>query len=147
MRNKTIWLLAVLIVIVGIFYFVDKGKNTTVQKEVFAGIGEMDAVGMSLERYSDETRISIKDKETVAKMVEGLSGVKLKKVSDFSSESEYAIRIYSDHAGNLGLEMTKDKKYVAIFKDSGHIKYKIVNDDHHLDMIDSLDWEQKDFEN
>jgi hypothetical protein len=147
LRKKIIWSLVLVIVIVGIFYLIDKGKYTTVQKEISAGLGEMDAVEMSIERYSDEAKISIKDKETAAKIIAGLSGTKLKKVSDFSSESEYAIRIYSNHTGNLGLEVTKDKKYMAIFKDSGHIKYKIVNDDHHLETIDNLDWEKKDFKN
>ncbi len=53
-----------------------------------------------------------------------LSSIELKKVRDFSSQKEYAVRIYQNES--LGFEVTKDMKYIVIFKGSGHIKYEVL---------------------
>lgn len=144
LKRIIIFILASVIVIIGILYLLDKTKFTSLQKEILDEISEDDTVEISIKRYSDNARISTTDKEMIEKILADVSGTELKKeVNDVSSVSEYAIRIYlkndKNGSSNLGFEVTKDKNYIVLFKKSGHTKYKVVSDNNYLKTIEKLD--------
>ncbi|MEF2965879.1 hypothetical protein V3851_08565 [Paenibacillus sp. M1] len=137
MRRISIIFISFVVVIIGILYFLDKAKYTSFQKEVLNEIHKDDVLKITIERYSDYTRISITDRRIMGKIFDELSSIELKKVKDFSSQKEYAVRIYQNES--LGFEVTKDMKYISIFKGSGHTKYEVLNNNNYLETIENLE--------
>ncbi|RRJ65176.1 hypothetical protein EHV15_21360 [Paenibacillus oralis] len=85
MRRMAAFFLSVLVVIIGILFLLEKTKYTSMQTEILDEVSKDDTVKISMERYSDHARISIKDKEVVEKIFADLSSIELKKVKDSSS--------------------------------------------------------------
>ncbi|SDE66265.1 hypothetical protein SAMN04488542_101309 [Fontibacillus panacisegetis] len=137
LKRIAIIFISLVVVIIGTLYFLDEAKYTSFQKEILDELHKDGTLKITIMRYSDYARISITDKELVGKIFNDLSSVELKKVKDFSSQKEYAVRIYQYE--NLGFEVTKDLKYIVIFKGSGNTKYKVLNDNNYLKTIKNLD--------
>ncbi|MGZ7440401.1 hypothetical protein [Paenibacillus sp. TH7-28] len=138
MKRMAVFFLSVIVVIIGILFLLEKTKYTSMQTEILDKVRTDDTVKISMERYSDHARISIKDKEMVEKIFADLSSVELKRVKDISSDTEYAVRIYLKNE-NLGFEVSKDMKYIVILKKSGHTNYKVFTDNNFLETIQNLD--------
>ncbi|MCM3699435.1 hypothetical protein [Paenibacillus macerans] len=134
MKRIAAFFLSVIVLIIGILFLLEKTKYTSMQTEILDEVSKDDTVKISIERYSDHARISIKDKEMIEKIFADLSSVELKKVRDISSDMEYAVRIYLKNE-NLGFEVSKDMKYIIIFKNN----YKVYTDNNFLETIQNID--------
>lgn len=142
MKKTLIVILSAVIVIVGVLLFLDRGKSTSVQKEMLDEISQDHISKISIERYSDNARTTITDKKIMNDILADLTSAEIKKVKDFSSKSEYAIRIYLNQDDrNLGLEITDDQDYMTLFKGNSHNRYKVVSKHDFLRTIEALDLE------
>lgn len=139
MKKTLIVILTAVIVIVGVLLFLDRVKSNSVQKEVLNEISQDHILKISIERYSDNASTTITDKKIMNDILDDLASAELRKVKDFSSKSEYAIRIYLNQDRNLGLEITDDQDYMTLFKDNSHVRYKVVSKHDFLRTIEALE--------
>lgn len=140
MKKRIVLSIVVIIVIVGMVYLIDQAKYTTIGQEISKVIRDSDVVKISINRESDDARISITNQEDIEAIVTDLSRAELKEVKDFSTEREYAIRMFSNpDVGQIGFEVTADQKYIVIFKNTGHTKYEVINANDYLHTIEKLE--------
>ncbi|WP_301173390.1 hypothetical protein [Brevibacillus nitrificans] len=140
-RGITI-LVALVIVIAGIYFTLDKTKHTTFKEALLDKINESDVVTIEIERYSDSAKASISDKTVVEEILNDFSSMELKKTNESKPVGAYALRIYVNNSGNLGMEVLQDKNYVWLMNNDSSNVYKVTNN---FDPLKAIEEEKLDF--
>jgi len=139
---KIRYILSILLVIVCIILIADRLTFTTFQKQVLKPLGDDEPIKITVNRISDQARLTIRDEEIMQSILEGLTDTKLRKVKSKPSIGDIHLRIYHADGRSIDLDITADKQYVTIMEHPTHTSYKVLKKDRdYLRTIDTLEWE------
>lgn len=109
---------------------------------VLKSLGDNEPIKITVNRVSDQARLTIRDEETMQSILEDLTDTKLRKVKSKPSIGDINMRIYHTDGRSIDLDITADKQYVTIMEHPIHTSYKVLKKDRdYLRTIDTLEWE------
>lgn len=138
--KKTIITLIVLITIAGIFYSLNRTKQTSFKELVLDNIPEEGKLSVVLRQHSEGSSNSkpvyVDDPAVAKKLLESFSNMELKKTDDKEINELYSIGIKINNETEFSLEIMQDPNYVWVYNKDGLRAYEVINDFDPINVIE-----------
>ena len=135
MKKGNTFLIALLVVGVGLFFTIDKMKYTTYGEVISEMIGNEEVINITIVDWENHREFNTENKEFINKLLLEPSSMEMKKSND-SIDVDYTINIETNQGKNYDMGLGKSNVTIS---HSG--RFKFINNNELYQIIQNEDWD------